>query len=95
MTIGAALPDSEAGQLFGKKCFKTGGKPFIAFFKASMVFKLTGNEHAEALTLADARLFDPSGKGRPMKEWVEVPFAHRAKWNKLATAAQHYVQRLK
>jgi hypothetical protein len=51
-----------------------------------MVFKLTGAEHASALALSGARLFDPMG-GRPMKQWVEVPHAHAARWAELARAA--------
>ena len=64
--------------MFGKKCFKTGkgGKPFVSFFQDCMVFKLTGADHTQALILEGAHLFDPSGKGRAMKEWVQVPFNH-------------------
>jgi hypothetical protein len=56
-----------------------------------MVFKLQGNEHEKALSLKGAQLFDPSGKKRPMKEWVQVPPAHAEKWKKLAGAALNYV----
>ncbi|RYY84426.1 MAG: hypothetical protein EOO15_19405 [Chitinophagaceae bacterium] len=83
--IGAALPATESGQLFGKPCFKKGGKAFTCFFQNEMVFKLTGAEHANALSVAGARLFDPSGKGRPMKEWVQVPPA--GDWEGLAKSA--------
>lgn len=38
-----------------------------------MVFKLTGGIHQEALSLDGSQLFDPSGKKRRMKEWVQVP----------------------
>ena len=31
------------------------------------------------------------GKGRAMKEWVQVPFAHSTKWKKLGKAALDYV----
>jgi len=42
------------------------------------------------LALEGAELFDPSGKGR-VKEWVQVPAAHSAKWKKPAKAALEYV----
>ena len=40
----------------------------------TMVFKLEGDDHAQALALPGAQLFDPMG-GRPMKAWVQVPAA--------------------
>ncbi|RYY63290.1 MAG: hypothetical protein EOO12_12645 [Chitinophagaceae bacterium] len=83
--IGGALPGAESGQLFGKPCFKKGGKAFTCFFQNEMVFKLTGPAHAGALAVPGAKLFDPSGKGRPMKEWVQVPPA--GDWEGLARAA--------
>src|SRR5438105_1806024 len=61
------------GQMFGKPCIKVNGKAFIAQHKESIVFKLTGQDHAKALARAGAKLWDPSGKERPMKEWVALP----------------------
>ena len=56
-----------------------------------MVFKLNGETHATALALKGAVLFDPSGMGRAMKEWVVVPKAHAKQWPTLAAAALSYV----
>jgi hypothetical protein len=36
-------------------------------------------------------LFDPSGTGRAMKEWVVVPFAHQKRWSELGRAAIAHV----
>ena len=44
-------------------------------------------EHAQAMSLAGAKLFDPSGKGRPMKAWVVLGPAHAARVPALALAA--------
>ncbi len=53
-----------------------------------MVFKLTAAErHAEALALDGAHLFDPSGEGRPFKQWVVVPVEHADCWESLAEHA--------
>jgi hypothetical protein len=90
-TIGDKIKTAEAGQLFGKPCYKTNGKAFICFFQNEMVFKLTGKEHEKAIALDGAQLFDPSGKKRPMKEWVQLPGMHSAQWEKLAKAALKYV----
>lgn len=89
--LGKKLKDSEQSQMFGKACFKIGGKAFVCFFQNEMVFKLTGNAHKEALGLEGSKLFDPSGKKRPMKEWVQVPYVHNAKWKKYAKSAMEYV----
>jgi hypothetical protein len=91
LRLGTDLPAAEKGQLFGKPCFKVNGKAFICFFQGCLVSKLSGPTHQAALSLDGAQLFDPSGKGRPMKEWVQVPFHYQDKWPALAAAAYHYV----
>lgn len=91
LSIGKGLNGAVESQLFGKPCFKVGGKAFISFFQNEMVFKLSGETHAEALSLDGTQLFDPSGKKRPMKEWVQVPFDYKNKWEKYAEEAFNYV----
>jgi hypothetical protein len=75
------------GKLFGIRCIKVNGKPFAAFRDEAMVFKLRGAHHAEALALPGATLFDPSGQGRPMREWVAVPADHAERWEGFAESA--------
>lgn len=79
--------------MFGKPCFKIGGKAFICFFQNEMVFKLKQNSdsHSDALSLDGSKLFDPSGKNRPMKEWVQVPFDYSKIWIAYANSAMKYV----
>jgi len=82
---------ASAGKMFGMPCLKNDvGKAFAGFHDGWMVFKLEGTEHAKALALEGARLFDPSGRGRPMKEWVEVPPVHSSKWLGFAKQALRY-----
>lgn len=92
ITIGRSLQGSEQSQMFGKPCFKVNGKAFMSFFQGEIVFKLNGEMHKEALSLDGTRLFDPSGKGRPMKEWVQVPVAYSDRWPDFAAAAIDYVK---
>jgi hypothetical protein len=92
VSIGEQLKGTEQGQLFGKPCFKTHGKAFICFFQNEMVFKLTGAVRTEALALDGSQLFDPSGKKRPMKEWIQVTALHQDKWSDLAQEALKYVE---
>ncbi|MCX6256409.1 MAG: hypothetical protein NTW49_00675 [Bacteroidia bacterium] len=91
-TIGQNLNGAEQSQMFGKPCFKINGKAFICFFRNEMVFKLAGDIHKKALNLNGSELFDPSGKKRPMKEWVQVSYENKDKWTKFAEEAMKYVQ---
>ena len=91
ISIGQKLKDAEQSQMFGKPCFKINSKAFMCLFEDEMVFKLAGDAHQEALSLDGSQLFDPSGRGRAMKEWVQVPFAYKDKWAKYAKEAMLYV----
>lgn len=91
LVIAAAIDrGAEAGKMFGMPTLKVGGKAFAGLFGDAVVFKLGGEAHAGALALAGAQLFDPSGMGRPMREWVVVPAAHAKRWQALGQAAQAY-----
>lgn len=80
-----------ASQMFGKKCIKINGKAGVAYYQDCLVFKLPENERNQALSLPDSKLWDPSGKGRPMKEWVQLSILHKGKFKKLAKIAADYV----
>jgi hypothetical protein len=87
-----ATSSTSSGKMFGMPCLKNrNGKAFAGFFAGEMFFKLGGANHAEALALAGARLFDPSERGRPMKEWVVVPIEHVSRWLEFARDAFDYV----
>lgn len=87
-------PGVARGKMFGVACIKVGGKAFATFHEGAMVFKLAGEERAQALQLDGGRLWDPSGEGRKMKEWVQVPEAHQEHWEALAEQALAYVASL-
>ena len=93
LETGRSFEDVVESQMFGKPCFKIKGKAFICFFQNEMVFKLNGDYHSEALSFDGTQLFDPSGKNRPMKEWVQVPFEYSKSWKKLALQALKYVSK--
>lgn len=88
--IGESITESIRGNLFGKPCFKYKTKAFICFFEYCMVFKLSGKAHQDAMALEGSKHFDPSGKGRPMKEWVQVTFDHSELWTFYANEAKKY-----
>jgi hypothetical protein len=83
-----------AGNLFGKACVKLGTKALVAFHKNEMVFKLTAADQKEIIALKGAHLWDPSGSGRPMKEWTCLPEVHAKKWPELAGQALKYAKAL-
>ena len=86
-----ATSPTTSGKMFGMPCLKnSNGKAYAGFFEDSMVFKLGGTSHAEALALSEATLFDPAG-GRPMREWVVVPVEHSSRWLEFARDAFDYV----
>lgn len=90
-TVASRIADAIPSQMFGKPCFKLNGKAFVCFFQECMVFKLQGEPYHEAIQLPGAQRFDPSGKDRPMKEWVQVPVAHQQLWPRFAEAAAQYL----
>lgn len=94
LQIANKIPDIVASKMFGKPCLKTKGKAFVCFFENSLAIKLKGDSHSEALSLDGSELFDPSKKGRPMKEWVQVSFHYSNRWKEFAEAAKSYVSSL-
>ncbi len=75
------------GQMMGNPMLYLRGKGFAGVWGDAMIFKLEGGAHEAALSLPGAKLFDPSGEGRPMKAWVEVPLASSAEWLRFARLA--------
>jgi hypothetical protein len=86
-----ATSSAITGKMFGMPCLKNNGKAFAGYYHGAMVFKLGAPVHARALALPGTILFDPSGLGRPMKEWVVVPEEHSSRWLEFAQEALHYV----
>jgi len=85
--------ETTMGQMFGKPCLKTSKKAFAVYFKDTMVFKL-GQQEVKLLKdkYSGAVNWDPSGKGRPMKDWLQVPSEFNDDWKMLARQAQQFVE---
>ena len=91
--IVASTP-SQRTKMMGMAAVKVNGKMFMGLWGDAATFKLTDPVHTEALSIRGAKLFDPSGRNRPMKEWVAVPVAQAKRWSGLARAAYHYAEQL-
>jgi hypothetical protein len=83
-----------AGQMFGKPCLKINNKAFMAQHKEAVIFKLGSPQHDKAIKLDGAVLWDPSGAGRAMKEWVALPVHEKKHFKPFALAALEYVDGL-
>jgi hypothetical protein len=82
--------------MFGMPVLKVGGKVFVGLWKKQLSVKI-GVPRVQALLKAKAgKQFDPSGMGRPMKEWVlvkEPETSAKKKWMALAEEAKAFVDK--
>lgn len=85
--------NATVSKTFGTPTLKINGKVFAGLEKNDMIFKLTGEDHAKALKMKGAKLFDPMKNGKAMKEWVQVPAAHSKHWLMFAESALKYVKK--
>lgn len=84
---------SSLGKMFGKESLVYQTKAFAAFHNDRMIFRLGVDRIAEIREdYQGAENWDPSGKGRPMKDWLAVPHSYEANWLKLGEEA---LERLK
>jgi hypothetical protein len=79
----------QRAKMFGMPGLKLGTTAFAGLFGDDMVFKLGAGtkEHADAMKLDGAKTWDPSGQGRPFKDWVQVPSTSLGRWSALADQA--------
>lgn len=81
------------GKLFGHRCLKVVGKAFVVDFDDDLVFKLGRDTMAPLLASHDdLKGFDPSGKGRSMKDWLQSPMSHLDSFVEWAEAARDFTK---
>lgn len=83
--------------MFGMPVLKLGRKPIAGLAGDGVNFKLPvdSSEYKLALSLPGAHLFQLEMKDRHgpvMKQWVVVPFAHKAHYPDLAAASIKFVE---
>lgn len=81
--------DVGRGTLFGALSFRVNGHSVGCIMRGVVAFKLAGGrgELADALAIPGAELFDPSGRGRPFREWVALPIAEEPHFERLLEQA--------
>ena len=77
-----------SGALFGARSLTFDGTAFACLKGGRFAVKLGAGSplHAEALALPEGELFDPSGKGRPFKDWVAIAATQSEQWPHYAEA---------
>ena len=78
------------GRGFGANALQVEGRIFAMSNDAGLVLKLPRDRVAALLLSGEGLPFD-AGKGRPMKEWVIVPWRSRDASRKLAEEALAFV----
>ena len=75
------------GALFGSHSLTLDGTAFACLKNEQFAVRLGTETYVEALALEGAEPFDPSGKGRPFKDWVALPVVQASEWGRMAEAA--------
>jgi len=88
----SAQTEVKKSRMFGFDSITVRKKTFALLDGASMVFKLRGDAHTQALALEGGELWNPFGHQK--KEWVQIPIDHAANWEKYADEAKKYVESL-
>ncbi len=76
----------QESQMFGVACVKLGSKAAFGIWGDAVVFKLSPEAAEKTLAIPGTTQFDPMG-GRPMKQWIVVPFEQRSEWLTLGRQA--------
>jgi hypothetical protein len=87
-------PRVTEANMFGMPALKVGGKAFAGLWEKQLIVKVGAPRTQELLKAKAGGSFDPSGRGRPMKEWIAIkePAAQaKKKWLTLAEEAQAFV----
>ena len=76
-------------QMMGMPSLKVGSKMFGGLRGDDLVVKIGRERVDELISSGRAMAFDPSGRGRPMKDWARLP-PPSDDWLTLATDAKRF-----
>jgi hypothetical protein len=83
-------PSIGEGQMMGMPALKAQGKMFGGCFEGRLVVKIGRDRVQELVAAGHADLFDPSGRGRPMKDWASLSESY-GDWLALAQEARELI----
>jgi hypothetical protein len=83
-------PGVSETQMMGMPSLKVAGKLFGGLNGDAMVVKLGKARATELIACGRAEAFDPSARGRPMKDWARLPLPAED-WLALAEEARSFV----
>jgi TfoX/Sxy family transcriptional regulator of competence genes len=83
-------PDVSQTQMMGMPSLKAGGKLFAGFSENALVVKVGKDRVAELIGSGRGEPFDPSGRDRPMRDWIVLSLP-ADDWSKLAQEARRAV----
>jgi hypothetical protein len=87
---GVSVPDGGTG--FGSNAIKINKSIFAMLVNNQLVVKLPAARVAELISTGDGAPFD-AGKGKPMKEWVELTVVDDDACRRLVAEAMAFVSR--
>ncbi|EMK20629.1 hypothetical protein [Leptospira kirschneri] len=83
-----------SGKWFGLTSLNIEEKPFATFFEGSLALKLGAEKIAEIISrYPGAKLFDPSGNNKAMKDWLQIPAEFEQDWLDLAEDALVFAEK--
>lgn len=84
--------DINTGKMSGKPCIEIYQKKFATLLNESMAFRLGSQEVKNVIARYEgASNWNFTTRSSTTQDWVEVPFAYKDNWEKLATEALHFV----
>lgn len=83
-----SYPSIELKTLFGCPCFFINGNMFTGLHEDTWIVRLAEEDRKEITAQYDAKHFDPSKKGHPMKEYICLPHEIVAQPKELETWLQ-------
>jgi len=65
--------DVREGRMMGNPALMLGRTMFAGLFRDELIVKIGRDRVADLIAADRAQVFDPSGAGRPFKDWAQVP----------------------
>jgi len=89
--IAGEFPAVKEGKMFGSLCMKTSdGKSAAMLWKNHLVIKLDKKDIDKVMKIKGVVFFEPM-KGRPMREWLQIPFELSSQWKELTGKSLQFV----